>query len=116
MQGEAESALRCRLRVPEPASPPPSTSDVSRQRWDGYVFVVMSSTQAAVVLGASGSVGKALIKELIRNGSFNPIVTLVRRSQPDPITMARGAGVEPALIPPQRRADQAPRGCPATLV
>jgi uncharacterized protein YbjT (DUF2867 family) len=94
MQGEAESALRCRLRVPEPASPPPSTSDVSRQRWDGYVFVVMSSTQAAVVLGASGSVGKALIKELIRNGSFNPIVTLVRRSQPDPITMARDAGVE----------------------
>jgi len=31
----------------------------------------MSSTQAAVVLGASGSVGNALIKELIRNGS-NP--------------------------------------------
>ena len=28
----------------------------------------MSSTQAAVVLGASGSVGNALIKELIRNG------------------------------------------------
>jgi uncharacterized protein YbjT (DUF2867 family) len=38
----------------------------------------MSSTQAAVVLGASGSVGNALIKELIRNGSFTPIVTLVR--------------------------------------
>jgi uncharacterized protein YbjT (DUF2867 family) len=94
MQGEDERALRCRLPVPEPASSPPSTSDVSRQRSDGYVFLVMSSTQAAVVLGASGSVGKALIKELIRNGSFNPIVTLVRRSQPDPITMARGAGVE----------------------
>ena len=54
----------------------------------------MSSTHAAVVLGASGSVGKALIKELIRNGSFKPIVTLVRRSQPEQVAMARGAGIE----------------------
>src|SRR3954471_15372511 len=54
----------------------------------------MSSTQAAVVLGASGSVGNALIKELIRNGSFKPIVTLVRRSLPDQVAMARAAGVE----------------------
>jgi hypothetical protein len=45
----------------------------------------MSNTQAAVVLGSSGSVGNALIKELIRNGSFKPIVTLVRRSQPDQV-------------------------------
>jgi hypothetical protein len=54
----------------------------------------MSSTQAAVILGASGSVGHALIKELIRNGSFKPIVTLVRRSQPDQVAIARDAGVE----------------------
>ena len=54
----------------------------------------MSSTQAAVVLGASGSVGSALIKELIRDGSFRPIVTVVRRSQPDEVAMARDAGVE----------------------
>src|SRR6476660_2198976 len=54
----------------------------------------MSSTQAAVVLGAAGSVGSALIKELIRNGSFKTIVTLVRRSQPDQVAMARDAGVE----------------------
>ena len=50
--------------------------------------------KAAVVLGASGSVGNALIKELIRNGSLKPVVTLVRRSQPDQVAMARGAGVE----------------------
>jgi uncharacterized protein YbjT (DUF2867 family) len=50
--------------------------------------------QAAVVLGASGSVGNALMKELIRNGSFRPIVTVVRRSQPDEVAMARDAGVE----------------------
>jgi NADPH:quinone reductase-like Zn-dependent oxidoreductase len=49
----------------------------------------MSSTQAAVVLGASGSVGNALIKELIRNGSFKTIVTLVRRSRADQVAMAR---------------------------
>jgi uncharacterized protein YbjT (DUF2867 family) len=51
-------------------------------------------TQAAVVLGASGSVGNALVKELIRNGSFRPVVILVRRSQPDQVALARDAGVE----------------------
>ena len=61
----------------------------------------MASTQLAVVLGASGSVGNGLIRELIRNGSFRPIVTLVRRSQPAQIAMARDAGVElrEALVP-----------------
>ena len=64
------------------------------------MFPVMS-TQAAVVLGASGSVGNALIKELIRNRSFDPIVTLVRRSLPDQVAMARDAGIElrEALVP-----------------
>ncbi len=52
----------------------------------------MSRTQAVVVLGASGSVGNALIRELIRNGSFRLIVTIVRRSFPDQVTLARGAG------------------------
>ena len=54
----------------------------------------MVSTQAALVLGASGSVGNALVKELILNGAFRPIVTLVRRSQPHQLAMARDAGVE----------------------
>ncbi len=54
----------------------------------------MSNTHAAVVLGASGSVGNALIAELLRNGTFRPIVTLVRRSQPEQVALARGAGVE----------------------
>jgi uncharacterized protein YbjT (DUF2867 family) len=54
----------------------------------------MANTQAAVVLGASGSVGKALIEELIRSGSFSPIVILVRRAQPAQVAMAREAGVE----------------------
>lgn len=38
--------------------------------------------------------GNALIKELIRSGSFKPIVTLVRRSQPEQVALARAAGVE----------------------
>jgi uncharacterized protein YbjT (DUF2867 family) len=48
----------------------------------------------AIVLGASGSVGNALIAELIRSGSFTPIITLVRRSQPEQVAMARAASVE----------------------
>ncbi len=53
-----------------------------------------SSARAAVVLGASGSVGDALIQELIRSGAFQSIVTLVRRSQPGQVAMARNDGVE----------------------
>ncbi|MCC6243387.1 MAG: hypothetical protein IT353_11135 [Gemmatimonadaceae bacterium] len=48
---------------------------------------------AAVVLGASGSVGDALVKELIRSEAFEPIVTIGRRSQPQQVAMARDAGV-----------------------
>lgn len=46
-----------------------------------------------VVLGASGSVGGALIAELVRDGSFS-IVSLVRRSQRDQLALAQAAGVE----------------------
>jgi uncharacterized protein YbjT (DUF2867 family) len=58
-------------------------------------------TKAAVVLGASGSVGDALIKELIHHGSFGSIVSLVRRSQPGQVTMARDtrADLREMLIP-----------------
>ncbi len=54
----------------------------------------MSDARAAIVLGASGSVGTALIHELVRDGSFRPIVTLVRRTQPEQLEIARVAGVE----------------------
>jgi uncharacterized protein YbjT (DUF2867 family) len=53
-----------------------------------------STKQVAVVLGASGSVGNALIERLIADGSFDPIVTLVRRSQPPHVAMARDGNVE----------------------
>jgi uncharacterized protein YbjT (DUF2867 family) len=54
----------------------------------------MSSTKAAVVLGASGSVGQALVKQLLRDASFKPIVLLARRSQPELLALARDAAVE----------------------
>lgn len=53
----------------------------------------MSDTTAAVVLGASGSVGRALVNELVRAGTLTPVITLVRRSQPDLVASARAAGV-----------------------
>ena len=52
-----------------------------------------AGARAAVVLGASGSVGHALVTALIRSGAFSPVVTLVRRSQPDHVALARDAGV-----------------------
>ena len=61
---------------------------------DVLIRHIMSSKKAALVLGASGSVGNALVKELISHGSFGPIVTLVRRSQPEQAARARAAGVE----------------------
>lgn len=54
----------------------------------------MSNIITAVVLGASGSVGNALIKELIHSGKFQSIVTLVRRSQSEQVAMAQKARVE----------------------
>lgn len=54
----------------------------------------MASTQSALVLGASGSVGNALIGELIRSGAFKSIVTLVRRSQLSQVALASAMGVE----------------------
>ena len=66
----------------------------------------MSKKMAAVVLGASGSVGNALVEELIRKAAFTPIVTLGRRSQPAQVAMAAKAGVDlreillPTMDPP----------------
>ncbi|MEO8552299.1 MAG: NAD(P)H-binding protein [Kofleriaceae bacterium] len=51
----------------------------------------MSLERAAVVLGASGSVGNALVTELFRDGSFGPVITLSRRSVPEVVAIARDA-------------------------
>jgi uncharacterized protein YbjT (DUF2867 family) len=75
--------------------------------------------RAAVVLGASGSVGGALIRELIQSAAFDPIATLARRSQPEHVAAARAAGLElretlvPAMDPASLEA--ATRDCVRAL-
>ena len=61
----------------------------------------MSRKRAAIVLGASGSVGNALITELFRDGSFDPVITLSRRSASEVIVIAREAGrtVQEQIVP-----------------
>jgi uncharacterized protein YbjT (DUF2867 family) len=54
--------------------------------------LVMTSKRTAIVLGGSGSVGSALLRELFRDEGFDAVITLSRRSLPDLVTMARAAG------------------------
>lgn len=85
----------------------------------------MTSTNSAamVVLGASGSVGGAVIARLIRSGAGAPIVSLVRRSQPEQVAQAHAAGVElrevlvPTMSPDEleRATLEASRGAAAGL-
>jgi uncharacterized protein YbjT (DUF2867 family) len=52
----------------------------------------MTRKRTAIVLGGSGSVGTALLRELLHDDGFDAIVTLSRRSLPEAIAMARAAG------------------------
>jgi uncharacterized protein YbjT (DUF2867 family) len=52
----------------------------------------MTSRLTAIVLGASGSVGGALLRELLRDDAFDRVVTLARRSLPEVVAMARDVG------------------------
>ncbi|HEU5076637.1 MAG TPA: hypothetical protein VFU02_20750 [Polyangiaceae bacterium] len=68
----------------------------------------MSSKRTAIVLGGSGSVGAALLRELFQDDDFDTVITLARRSIPEAVTLARSAGrrlveklvpeMEPALL------------------
>jgi uncharacterized protein YbjT (DUF2867 family) len=53
------------------------------------------SNRSAIILGASGSVGQALLTEIVRSGAFNPIVVVTRR----PLDLPSGANVEQRLVP-----------------
>jgi uncharacterized protein YbjT (DUF2867 family) len=48
--------------------------------------------RTAIVLGGSGSVGAALLRELFHDDGFDAVVTLSRRSLPEAVEMARVAG------------------------
>ncbi|MEI9937136.1 MAG: NAD(P)H-binding protein [Pseudomonadota bacterium] len=50
------------------------------------------SKRSTIVLGGSGSVGTALLRELFRDDGFNAVITLSRRSLPEVVAMARAAG------------------------
>jgi len=52
----------------------------------------MTSKRAAIVLGGSGSVGTALLRELFHEDGFDAVVALSRRSLPEAVAMARTAG------------------------
>lgn len=61
----------------------------------------MTSKRTAIVLGASGSVGTALLRELFRDDGFDTVITLTRRSLPEAVAMARAANrtLVEALVP-----------------
>jgi uncharacterized protein YbjT (DUF2867 family) len=52
----------------------------------------MTSKRTAIVLGGSGSVGTALLRELFHDDGFNTVITLSRRSLPEAVALARSAG------------------------
>ena len=66
------------------------TRGVARAR--AYHCTVMASTHTALVLGGSGSVGTALLRELLHDDDFDAVVTLSRRSLPEAVATARTAG------------------------
>ena len=57
-----------------------------------YPRATMTSKRTAIVLGGSGSVGTALLRELFDDGGFDAVITLSRRSFPEAAAMARSAG------------------------
>jgi uncharacterized protein YbjT (DUF2867 family) len=57
-----------------------------------YHRAAMTRTRTAIVLGGSGSVGAALLRELFRDDGFATVITLSRRSQPEAVELARAAG------------------------
>ncbi|HWB80323.1 MAG TPA: hypothetical protein VG755_35395 [Nannocystaceae bacterium] len=52
----------------------------------------MADKRTAIVLGGSGSVGGALLRELFREDAFDTVVTLSRRSVPEAVELARASG------------------------
>ena len=52
----------------------------------------MTHKRTAIVLGGSGSVGAALLRELFSDDRFDAVITLSRRSLPEAVALARAAG------------------------
>ncbi len=58
----------------------------------------MASTRTALVLGGSGSVGAALLRELLHDDDFDAVVALSRRSLPEAAATARATGRRLAVV------------------
>jgi uncharacterized protein YbjT (DUF2867 family) len=52
----------------------------------------MTNKRTAIVLGGSGSVGTALLRELFQDDGFDAVITLSRRSLPEAVALALAAG------------------------
>lgn len=52
----------------------------------------MTTPRTAIVLGGSGSVGAALLRELLHADGFGTVISLSRRSLPEAVAMAQAAG------------------------
>lgn len=57
-----------------------------------YHRAPLAIKRTAIVLGGSGSVGAALLRELFHDADFEAVITLSRRSIPEAVAMARTAG------------------------
>jgi len=70
--------------------------EAQQQRVNGYSppasLPAMTNKRTALVLGGSGSVGTALLRELFHDDGFDAVITLSRRSLPEAVAMARTAG------------------------
>ena len=51
--------------------------------------------RSAIILGASGSVGQALLAEIVRSGAFNPVFVMTRR----PLGLPIETKVDQRLVP-----------------
>jgi uncharacterized protein YbjT (DUF2867 family) len=76
----------------------------------------MTIKRTAIVLGGSGSVGTALLRELFHDAGFAAVITLSRRSLPEAVAMAHAAGrsLVEKLVPDMRPAPLAAATLDAT--
>jgi uncharacterized protein YbjT (DUF2867 family) len=63
-----------------------------RETYRAYHGAAMTTPRTAIVLGGSGSVGAALLRELFHDDGFGTVITLSRRSLPEAVAMAGAAG------------------------
>jgi uncharacterized protein YbjT (DUF2867 family) len=76
----------------------------------------LTSKRTAIVLGGSGSVGTALLRELCHDDGFDAVITLSRRSLPEAVARARTAGrsLVESLVPDMKPASLAAATIDAT--